>query len=431
VSGNGEAIASAVERLIAEAERLGGPVPYADVLRLAERHGVSTDQIPELTKQLADEDVEVEGGPGVVCESASTAEPTPSDGDLEKLERKLSRRRGRLPNLTPEQEQDLTRRVRAGENADQRLRAGEVDRDGTLAALRKDGLQARRTMVERNQGLVRSVAETFKGSQSKLSFEDMVGEGQIGLLKAIQRFDHLRGFKFSTYATYWIFQSISRALANTGSLIRVPVHMHTHLAKYRRTRRSLEKAEGREPTLQELSQILGWPLPRVFLLAQIDRPPTSLDAPIREHEGIPLRESLPSQSTSTDQLVAARELHERIEEILGELPKRERSIIHRRFGLREKDSETLEEIGTDLGVTRERIRQIESKGLTKLRHPRRSRRLWEISGEDGPCPDLKAESKAPPSPPDGSSTNEPGAGDRDVRPVDEPAPRRKRKRRRT
>lgn len=430
VAVSGDNISNAVERLIAEAERLGGPVPYTDVLRLAERQGVTPADIPELCRELADADVEVDGAPAEIAHAAPDSDAVPSSNELEALERKVSRRRGRAQLLTASEEQDLTRRIRAAEEAERRLRGGQEDSGGALEALVRDGQVARVVMVERNQGLVRSVVETLKGAQAKLSFDDLVGEGQVGLLRAISKFDHTRGFKFSTYATYWIFQSITRALADKGSLIRVPVHMHQHLLRYRKTRRSLERSEGREPTCEEIAEYLGWPLARVYLLTRLDKPTVSLDDPIREHEGMTVGDAIPSSGAGPDQLTEEREAHEVVQDVLRQLPARERNIIDRRFGLQDHRGETLEEIGDDLGVTRERVRQIEVKGLKRLRHPLRSRRLWELSGEDGPCPDLKKTDDGNTKTAQGSTQHERRAGNGAVRTVAKPATRRQRKRRR-
>jgi RNA polymerase primary sigma factor len=265
---------------------------------------------------------------------------------------------------------------------------------------------------------------------SALPFEDLAAEGQLGLLKAIEKFDHRRGLKFSTYATWWIFQSIARALSNKRSLVRIPVHMQAHLRKFRSAKRALERAEGLEPSCEQIADHIGWPLARVFLLAQIDRTPVSLDAPMREHEGLSISETMATPVSGPDVVTEAKELHERVQTLLHDLPERERKIIDRRFGLQGTDGETLEEISTDYELTRERIRQIESKGLGRLRHPARSHILWEFCGEDGPCPDLREPAATDEKREERSNRDDAGGGSGKICPVGKQATRRHRKRRR-
>jgi RNA polymerase primary sigma factor len=282
-----------------------------------------------------------------------------------------------------EEEREYAARYRAARDAErylqeqgQELDAQERDR---LQAVIEDGQIARQRLIRANTRLVISVAKKYVGRG--VSFMDLIQEGNLGLIKAVEKFDHTRGFRLSTYATWWIRQMVTRGLADHGRTIRVPVHMIEHLRRLYRASQELQQELGRRPTPDEIATQMELPLDRVRWMLQVSQRPLSLQRPVGEDEDAELGSFIEDQSAPTPVEIAnERWLEDEVERVLRSLPSREAQIVRLRFGLQDGRSYTLEEIGKKFGLTRERIRQIERMALHRLRHPRRSRRLREYVG---------------------------------------------------
>jgi RNA polymerase primary sigma factor len=282
----------------------------------------------------------------------------------------------RVPLLTPEEETTLAKRLERGRRA-QRLLAKGGYTEEEAARLRREvaqGQQARDHLIRANTRMVVSIAKKYMGQG--VPFSDLIQEGNLGLMKAVEKFDYRRGYKFSTYATWWIRQAITRALADQGRTIRVPVHMSDRLRKLHQVSRQLEQVWGRKPTPEELAAEMELEPAKVRWMLRVSRHPVSLERPVGEEEDSELGNFIEDVDAPTPPEVAYHHmLQEKIEEVLATLTPREARILRLRFGLQNGRSYTLEEVGKKFGLTRERIRQIEGQALRKLRHPRRSRQL--------------------------------------------------------
>jgi RNA polymerase primary sigma factor len=295
---------------------------------------------------------------------------------------------GKVPLLTAEQEVTLAKRIEAG-----LLAAEKLDPDGeagggeladnqraSLQAVQRDGELARRQLTEANLRLVVSIAKRYVGRGMALL--DLIQEGNLGLIRAVEKFDYTKGFKFSTYATWWIRQAITRAIADQARTIRIPVHMVETMNKVLRIQRQMLQELGREPTVEEIAAKVDLTTDKVREIQRIAQEPVSLETPVGEEDDSLLGDFVEDPNVIAPATAAARALlTEAIEEALQELNDRERAVVRLRFGLEDGQIRTLEEVGKEFGVTRERIRQIESKTLAKLRHPTRSQRLRDYLEE--------------------------------------------------
>lgn len=260
---------------------------------------------------------------------------------------------GRVPLLTQEQEQELARRIEEGDE------------------------EAKNKMVESNLRLVVAVAKRYVGRG--MHFLDLIQEGNLGLLKAVEKFDYRKGYKFSTYATWWIRQSITRAIADQARTIRIPVHMVETINKVARASHQLVQELGREPNATEIADFLGVPLSKVEEIMKLSQEPISLETPVGEEDDSHLGDFIQDSDASEPmEAAAASSLREQLEKALASLTPREEKVLRLRFGFEDGKTHTLEEVGREFNVTRERVRQIESKALRRLRHPSKSKPLRDF-----------------------------------------------------
>jgi RNA polymerase primary sigma factor len=286
----------------------------------------------------------------------------------------------RVPLLSTDEEIRLAQRLEAGEKADKELRrihSLTQDRIAELKAISDDGREARDHLIRANTRLVVSIAKRYMGRG--VPFLDLIQEGNLGLMKAVEKFDYTRGYRFSTYATWWIRQTITRAIADQGRTIRVPVHMSDRIRHLYKTARHLEQEYGRKPTPEEIAKEMNCDPRKVQWMLKVSWRPLSLERPVGEEEDSELGSFIEDESTPTPTQSALQNLlREKVEEVLSTLTPREARILRLRFGLQNGKQYTLEEVGQKFGLTRERIRQIEGKALRRLRHPRRSRHLRDF-----------------------------------------------------
>ena len=306
--------------------------------------------------------------------AAPRSEGTTSDGV-----RMYLREIGQVDLLTGDDERRLAQLIEEGHVAAERIDVGGSDEVETRRLMRavQRGERAKSELTQANLRLVVSIAKRYSGRGMQLL--DLIQEGNLGLMRAVDKFDHSKGFKFSTYATWWIRQAITRSIADQARTIRIPVHMVEHMNRVIRAKRQLHQELEREPTIDELSARVQLEPDRVRELLRYSLDPLSLDSPIGEEDESNLGDFIEDSSTDGPADAATRVmLTQAVGAVLGELSEREQEIVRLRFGLDGGQAKTLEEVGREFGVTRERIRQIEAKTLAKLRHPQRSQRLREF-----------------------------------------------------
>jgi RNA polymerase primary sigma factor len=278
---------------------------------------------------------------------------------------------GRVDLLKPEREVDLAKRVEAGIHATSVLDSPVhllPEQRARLRRVERLGRRAKQELIEANLRLVVSIAKRYVGRG--LLFPDLIQEGNLGLMRAVDKFDYTRGYKFSTYATWWIRQMISRSIADQSRTIRIPVHLVETMNKIKRVERSLVQRLGREPTLEEIAAAVELPASKVEEFRRLGVDPSSLDAPVGEDGDASMGELIEDANAVVPLEAAAYLLlQQHLGHVLADLSIRERTVIERRFGLTDAQPHTLEQVGAELGLTRERIRQIEAKALAKLRHP--------------------------------------------------------------
>jgi RNA polymerase primary sigma factor len=297
---------------------------------------------------------------------------------------------GRVPLLIAAEEVELAKRIEAGAEASEKLADGEAG--GTLdslpagelrrlQALADDGDKAKSALIQANLRLVVSIAKRYVGRGMQLL--DLIQEGNMGLMRAVEKFDYTKGFKFSTYATWWIRQAITRSIADQARTIRIPVHMVESINRVHRMQRQMVQELERDPTVDELAERVGMTPERVREIQRISLDPLSLDSPVGEEDDSYLADFIKDEGAEEPLDAATRQmLQDAVRDVLDELNDREKQVVRLRFGLDDEQARTLEEVGREFGVTRERIRQIESKTLAKLRHPHRSQKLRDyLEGE--------------------------------------------------
>ncbi|MCL1975735.1 MAG: RNA polymerase sigma factor RpoD [Firmicutes bacterium] len=347
-----------------ESAKQKGHISYTDIMEALCEVDLSPEQIDELYEQLAHAGVDI-GAPTVVMEAVTDPDDEDVPVVVEPLEIDLSvpegtaiddpvrmylKEIGRVPLLSADEEVELARLMEEGDD------------------------EAKRRLSEANLRLVVSIAKRYVGRG--MLFLDLIQEGNLGLIKAVEKFDYLKGFKFSTYATWWIRQAITRAIADQARTIRIPVHMVETINKLIRVQRQLIQELGRDPMPEEIAAEMEITEERVREILKISQEPVSLETPIGEEEDSHLGDFIEDEEALAPAEAASFFLlREQLEDVLSTLTQREKKVLQLRFGLDDGRSRTLEEVGQVFGVTRERIRQIEAKALRKLRHPSRSKKL--------------------------------------------------------
>ena len=382
-----------IDRLVALG-RSQGYVTYDDVMEAVPEAELHIEQLEdalatliEMGIEISDAELEEPVGQPKDRRERQTVESTVKASDIDltaiDIDDSISlylKEIGRIPLLTAEQEVSLAKRMEAGRLSKKRLsneRNLSYDERVDLSAIVRDGKSAQEHLIKANSRLVVSVAKKYVGRG--VPFLDLIQEGNIGLIRAVNKFDYRRGYKFSTYATWWIRQAVTRAIADQGRTIRVPVHMYEQINRLARVSRQLVQELGRDPTVEEIAGELGVSPKKVERTIKVSQRPLSLEMPVGEEDDSFLGDFIEDNDapSPTDQ-ASQQLLRDQIDDIFVSLTPREVRILQLRFGLVDGYSYTLEEVGKKFGVTRERIRQIEAQALGRLRHPSRSRKLRDF-----------------------------------------------------
>ncbi|MFV9511040.1 RNA polymerase sigma factor RpoD [Tepidibacillus sp. LV47] len=355
------------EQIVEQAKKRGS-ISYKEIMDKLSIYDQDSDQIDEFFEYLTDQGIEIvnedQDDPLILDDDLEKISETDEDYDFDDLSippgvkindpvRMYLKEIGRVPLLSAEEEIELAKRIEQGDE------------------------EAKRRLTEANLRLVVSIAKRYVGRG--MLFLDLIQEGNMGLIKAVEKFDYRKGYKFSTYATWWIRQAITRAIADQARTIRIPVHMVETINKLIRVSRQLLQELGREPTPEEIAEEMNLSVEKVREIMKIAQEPVSLETPIGEEDDSHLGDFIEDQDALAPSDAAAYELlKEQLEDVLDTLTEREENVLRLRFGLDDGRTRTLEEVGKVFGVTRERIRQIEAKALRKLRHPSRSKRLKDF-----------------------------------------------------
>jgi len=352
-----------LKELVEFAKRKKGKIENQKIMEFFVEVDIDPDQMDRIYEVLENNNVDItritddeDDEPDIILDEEDEVEmenidlSVPDGISIEDPVRMYLKEIGKVPLLSAEEEIELARRMSEGDE------------------------EARKKLAEANLRLVVSIAKRYVGRG--MLFLDLIQEGNLGLIKAVEKFDYTKGYKFSTYATWWIRQAITRAIADQARTIRIPVHMVETINKLIRVSRQLLQELGREPSPEEIAKEMNMPVDRVRDILKISQEPVSLETPIGEEEDSHLGDFIQDDNVPVPADAAAFTLlKEQLDEVLGTLTDREQKVLKLRFGLEDGRSRTLEEVGKEFNVTRERIRQIEAKALRKLRHPSRSRKL--------------------------------------------------------
>ena len=377
----------AIEALL-EKGRASGKLTTTEINEAIEKLDLELDQMDYISEQCKELNIEI-----IEDYTPDTSLDLGTSGSQEEMEMSLYaegitvddpvkiylKEIGRVPLLTADEEIVLAKKMKEGSISKKRLSTEELTDEETkeLNIAVKEGAAAKKRLSEANLRLVVSIAKRYVGRG--MQFLDLIQEGNLGLIKAVEKFDYEKGFKFSTYATWWIRQAITRAIVDQARTIRIPVHMVETITKVKKTSSQLLHKNGHDPTPEEIAAELNLPVERIREIMRIAQDPVSLETPIGEEEDSHLGDFIPDEDAPAPADAASLILlKEKLGEVLSTLTEREEKVLRLRFGLEDGRQRTLEEVGKEFDVTRERIRQIEAKALRKLRHPSRSKKVKDF-----------------------------------------------------
>lgn len=377
----------AIKKELIEKGKQKGVLSYKEINDAFEDIEVTTEEIENLYDRFEKEGIELVEDMDKELEEIEVSKEeledmsVPEGINIDDHVKMYLKEIGKVNLLTAEEEMSLAKRMTDGEDAKRRLADEEnppsEDEIEEINFLIADGEKAKKNLAEANLRLVVSIAKRYVGRG--MLFLDLIQEGNLGLIKAVDKFDYTKGYKFSTYATWWIRQAITRAIADQARTIRIPVHMVETINKLVRVQRQLVQELGREPTPEELAKELNLSVEKVREISKISQEPVSLETPIGEEEDSHLGDFIPDDDAPAPSEAASFVLlKEQLGDVLETLTPREAKVLRLRFGLDDGRARTLEEVGREFEVTRERIRQIEAKALRKLRHPSRSKKLKDF-----------------------------------------------------